>query len=194
MRPTRFAPLFALPLAVALAGCAAEDDETYVDSEAGMVDDEHAVAHVSHEAGPHGGQVIEFAGDHSVHGEYVVADGTATLYLYGADMKTPLNAERVRFLAFDAEDDDADLEFTASGMAEPGAGKPAAEWALTDAAVPGGGVEELEGEFLITIDGEEYEGNLEHTDHAGHDAAHTDGALMDDTDTDGELVTDGELE
>ena len=188
---TRPAALFALPLALAVAGCGSEEGTAYTDSEVGAGDAD-AVAEVHHhDDGPHDGHVIEFAGDHSVHGELVVAGGTATLYMYGSDFDTPLDAEKVVFEMDDeSEGGMTSLDFTGSGIADPADAEPSAEWQLTDAAVPAGGVEEMEGTFYVTIDDEVYEGRLEHGDHdhEGHDA---DGAMH--VDGDDELVTEGEL-
>ncbi|MEM1061652.1 MAG: hypothetical protein AAGJ97_04900, partial [Planctomycetota bacterium] len=151
----------------------------YGASEADAPDDEMAHSHAS---GPNGGHIIEFADDHSIHGEFVLNETGATLYLTGSDMSTPVVAEEVVFdfevEAADGSEEEIDVVLAAVDGKEGVYSAPADGLPTTD-------IEEAHGHFHITVAGEHYDGDLshghdghdghDHGDHEGHDHGDHDG-------------------
>lgn len=166
MRAFEWLTLFAVSCAVPFAaGCTAQPaTESYADVEEGAPDDE--AAH-SHATGPNGGHIIEFAEDHSIHGEFVVADGVAKLFLTGSDMSTPVEASEA---VFDIESEDENGEEVETEIPLVATGE-AGVYASAEGALPTGDVEEMHGHLHIVVAGESYDGDLSHghDDHEGHD-------------------------
>jgi hypothetical protein len=144
-----------------VVGCNSQQATTpYADAESAPADhDEH-----EHEEGPHGGHIVEFGGDHSVHGEFVL-DGegkVAHLYLYGEDLKTPVEATAVTFHAEGDKGEEQEVAMEPAGKAEK-----ASEFTAPLDQLPSQDVEQLFGHFHITVDGKALTGDLSHG-HEGH--------------------------
>ncbi|QDT66698.1 hypothetical protein [Calycomorphotria hydatis] len=164
MRSHTWTWLLLCPLALALVtGCNQEGDyQEYNESEEHAHDDEAHHDHGHHE-GPHGGHVIELTDDHSVHGEFVIADGKGILYLLGGDLKTPVMADAVNFNQGEHAEVEVDTVMT---QVDPVDGK-ASVFEVDVTALPSDDIEKVEGHFHVFSDGKEMMGKLSH-DH-GHD-------------------------
>lgn len=141
------------------------------------VADDHDHDHV-HKA-PHDGHLIEL-GDHKYNAEIVYSanEPKLTFYILGAHAEAPV-AIPDKEIKFMLEVDGAAKELVFK--AEPVAGDKegmASKFVLTDSTTLPPSITELEkmhGSLTLTINGENFTGNLTHTDHnhAGHDhAAH----------------------
>lgn len=148
-----------------VVGCNNQQATTpYADAEKAPADhDEHA-----HHEGPHGGHIVELGGDHSVHGEFVVdADAKlARLYLFGEDLKTPVEATSVVFHAEGEQGEEQEVTMEAAGGAEK-----ASEFTAALDQLPSSDIEQLSGHLHVTVDGKELAGDLTHD----HDHEHEHG-------------------
>ena len=169
--PRPFLALAPLAAGLLLAGCAAEEDQTYEAVDAHGHDDEHAHAAAEHaDVGPHGGAIVELTADHSLHGELVV-DGDdparGRFYLLGMDLKTPVAADGVAIFFDDPETGgEVNLELQPAG-----GGTEGGEWTFLRERLPNDGAGPLVGRVKVTADGRDYEEafNTADDDHAGHD-------------------------
>lgn len=134
--------------------------------------DEAAAGHDEHEhhhEGPHGGHIVELATDHSVHGEFIVdSEGqVAKFFLYGEDLKTPVEASAVTFHAEGENGEEVEV-----AMQPAGGGEKASEFTAPLAELPSSDIEQLFGHFHVTVDGEEIGGSLEHDHDHDHEHEH----------------------
>ena len=149
-----------------VVGCNNQQATTpYADAEVAPADHDE---HEHHHEGPHGGHIVELAGDHSVHGEFVLdTEGkVARLYLYGEDLKTPVQATAVTFHAEGDNGEEQEVTMEPAGGAES-----ASEFTASIDQLPSGDIEQLFGHFHVTVDGKELSGDLAHDhdhDHEGH--------------------------
>jgi len=169
-----FHTLLATLVLALFAGCPAQESEVQEYSEADQNEDHHGHDHEHHHEGPHGGHVIELTDDHSAHLEVTMGDDrTITLYVLGEDLETAIPV-KIGDVLFELEgEDDSELELELSPM--PAEGEPegmSSVFYVSADKVPADikDIEGLHAHVHITIDGEEYEGALEHDhDHEGHD-------------------------
>ena len=150
-----------------VVGCNSEQATTpYAEAEPAAAD--HDDAHEHHE-GPHGGHVVELGGDHSVHGEFVIDTDAklAHLYLYGEDLKTPVEATSVMF---HTEGDNGEEQEVA--MEPAGGGEKASDFTISLDQLPSSDVEQLFGHFHVTVDGKELSGDFAHDHDHEHEHSH----------------------
>lgn len=127
--------------------------------------------HHDHE-GAHGGHVIEFDAAHAHHAELVFDEASRdiTLYFYGAEIGEAHPAEG---LVVELEEDDGEihLDVTASPL-EGETEETASCYVVAGADVPEEikSAEDLHGHFHVTLDGQDFKGDL--SNHEDHDHGH----------------------
>lgn len=170
---TSLLTLFALG---AMPGCSGDPPARTFSEEDDVVNVDPIVAH-DHSSGPHDGQLVVF-GNEAYHGEVVFNEesGELTVYIIGPDARTPQPIGESQ-IAVHLELGGEEVELTLPAAPEPGeADGMASRFVLTRDNVPEGihDVEDLHGEIIATIEGEEYTGAITHgdTDDHGHDHAH----------------------
>ncbi len=160
-----------------LTGCPAEETQSYNDAEQNHETGGHDHSHDHGAEGPHGGHVIEL-GEETAHLEVTMgADRTITVYVLGGDMESPMQVA-VGDILFELEgegDEEVELELTPMPLEGEEEGKSSVFVVKSD-LVPEAvtDIEKLHGHIHITIDGTEYEGELEH-DHGDDDHDHEEG-------------------
>ena len=182
-----------LPFAfLPLVGCSSDEGQTYDAADPMNHDDEGVHAHASHaEIGPHGGEIVEFTADHSLHGELVMkADDPARgrFYILGPDIKTPVKAERVA-LFFDDVQTGAETNVETDELSGENVDDA---WSFDLSLVPGGDAEVV-GEVKVVVAGQEYEGSFghDHDEHADHGHGDHDHAGHDHDDAEHDAYDDG---
>jgi hypothetical protein len=170
MRVTLHSLLSVMVLAF-FAGCPGEQTQTYNEAEQNVDDGGHDHGHDHDAEGPHGGHVIVL-GDEVAHLEVTMGDDrTITVYVLGGDMVTPLPVAvaDVIFELEDENDEETELELTAM-PADGEEDGTSSVFVVKAEAVPEAisDIEKLHGHVHITIDGTDYEGELEH-EHGEHD-------------------------
>ncbi|QDT36796.1 hypothetical protein Pan189_11590 [Stratiformator vulcanicus] len=169
-------PLSLVALVGFAVGCGEQGDyQEYSEVEEGAHSDEHDHDHDHAHEGAHGGHIIEFSDDHSLHGEFVVDKeaGMAMLYLTGSDLKEPKMATEVMFdlETENAEGEEEEQEFEMEAI-EPNDGGEASTFSLALETLPTDDIEAMHGHFHIMAGGESYDGDLTHDhdhDHGDHD-------------------------
>ena len=166
--------------ALFLAGCADEkkplreytpDDKKA--EEKGLKEAAHDHDH-GHGAGPHEGHLIEL-GKHVYHAEVVfdTASRKTTVYILGADAKTPLPiaGDAVQFDLEEEGKDELELKMTAAPLEGEPEGK-SSRFEVAGDALPADikSEEDFEGHLHIKIEDKEFEGELHHGEH-GHEHA-----------------------
>jgi hypothetical protein len=140
---------------------------------------EKPAAHEHAEHGPHGGHIIEIGNDHQYHGE-VTFDAkakTIAVYLFGADLKTPLAIpEKEVTLNLMIDKKPQSFELKATPQKEDPEGK-SSKFELAGDLIVAEKIhddEDLQGQLNVSIDGNPYVGKIVHDhdhDH-GHDHDH----------------------
>lgn len=175
--------LLVFTASLTFAGCGSPQASAPVAEDAHDLDhgdharDEHAAdehAHDDHghgELGPHGGAIIELGEQHA---ELVHDDATGTVSVYildgAATANVPVDATEAT-INVTVNDKGDQFKLTASPMEGEPAGK-SSRFVSADATL--GKALDLEGVvavFVVTIDGAQFRGNIEHH-HADHDHAH----------------------
>lgn len=165
-------------VATVFIGCGDGESSTYQSYEkAAESDGSHGGHSHAHEAGPHGGHIIELASDHSVHGEVCLDEGgkSLTFYVLGGDLKTPKVAESIEF---EVEEGDEEKELPSTPKPLDGEEGGASCFSIDSSSL--GELKDLEhlhAHVHVIIGGQEYEGAVSH-DHAH--GAHAEGKDKDD--------------
>jgi len=160
-----------------IVGCGQQGDyEDYSKVEEGQPSDEHTHDHAHAHEGPNGGHVVEFADDHSLHGEFVVDKeaGKAMLYLTGASFDEPKMASEVVFdLEVENEaGEEAELDFEMEAV-EPNDDGEASTFSVALDKLPTDDIEKMHGHFHIMVGGESFDGDLSHDHHDHGDHEHS---------------------
>ena len=156
--------------ATAFIGCGEPDKGTVSYGDAAESDGSHGGHSHSHEEGPHGGKVLELSSNHSVHGELCLDEGgkSLTFYVLGGDLKTPKPAESIEF-EIEEGDDEKELPSTPNPLEGEEEGK-CSRFTIDVSSLESVDLDHMHAHVHVMIDGEEFEGGLEHD----HDHAHGD--------------------
>jgi hypothetical protein len=127
--------------------------------------------HHDHE-GAHGGHVIEFDAAHAHHAELVFDETSRdiTLYFYGAEIGSAHPAEG---LVVELEEGDEEIHLEVAAAPLDGETEEAAScYVVAGANVPEAikSAEDLHGHFHVTLDGQDFKGDL--SDHEDHNHEH----------------------
>ena len=165
MRPDRSTTLWIITIALCFAvGCKSEtaDSPEIVEPASGGHDHDHA--HHDHEAGPHGGHLVELPGHHAewTHDE----TGLITVYLLGEDLEQEATASEVAIRTTIEGSEPKTYNLTpvsaTDGVAKQFEVK--SKELLTALSVGEG----VKAEMLVTMEGEEHVGEIEHHSHDDH--------------------------
>ena len=164
--------LLLLAASLVFAGCGSPAGNAPVAEDAHDHGDEHAHDDHAHgELGPNGGEIIEL-GEH--HAELVHDDaaGTVTVYVLDGAMTASVPVDATEATINITHGDAADqFKLTATPIRSDPAGK-SSRFVSSDATLGKAlDLEDAVAVFVVTIDGTQHRGNIEH-DHAGHDHAH----------------------
>lgn len=159
--------------ATVLIGCGDTTDTYESYDKAATSDGSHGGHSHAHEEGPHHGHILELASDHSVHGELCLDEGgkSLTFYVLGGDLKTPKLAESIEFEVEDG-DDETELTSTANPLEGEEDGKCSRFTIDSSSLGEMKDLESLHAHVHVIIDGQEYEGALEHDHEHGHEDGH----------------------
>ena len=169
--------LMACVAALTFAGC--EPATTDTDSTVMTEDDSHAAeSHMAHEAqqghvhaAPHGGHMITLGEDaYDLEVVYPDADGNLHLYLLGDHATAPV-AIAAEDIEFELDGEGGEETEVALTPVNPTDGKASEFTATPDALGGAEDIEGLHGHVHVTIEGTEYEGELEHNHGEGEHAA-----------------------
>lgn len=146
-------------------GCTSGDQVTE-NEEHGHDHDDHEGHDHSHEHGPNGGHLLSLGEDHEYHVEWDHDDDTKTVIMYVLDKdhenNVPIAAEFIT-VTFTAEGESRDYQVAA--VREDGA-ETTAKFESTDADLFALiSSDEAEGMVKVEIEGQTYEGELEHGHH-----------------------------
>ncbi len=130
-------------------------------------DVEHAEEH-AHDHGPHGGHVVELGGE-DYHAEVVFDAATRklTVYLLGADLKTPLPVEAEN-LAARLKIGEQTQEFLLAAAPQEGEeGGKSSRFTQAEGSLPESiqDAEDLHGEVVVSFGGTQYRGEITHDHH-----------------------------
>lgn len=158
---------------VLIFGCSSGDDDFRTLDENDNVqntDPPEAHAH-HHEAGPHGGHILEFG---AYHGEITLADGIVTVYLLGDDAKTAVALENATAtLVIESKENAVEVALAASPEEGEAAGSTS-RFVSEAGAVPAeiDDIEKLHGHVKLTVGEETLTGEVSHDHDHGHDHDH----------------------
>ncbi len=166
-----FLMLFALG---AMPGCSSDPPARTFSEEDDVVNVAPIAAH-DHSSGPHDGHLVVF-GNEAYHGEIVFNEesGELTVYIIGPDARTPQPIGEAQ-VAVHLELGGEEVELTLPATPEPSeADGMSSRFVLARENVPDGihDAEDLHGEIIATIEGEEYTGAITHGESEDHAHAH----------------------
>ena len=126
--------------------------------------------HGAHE-GAHGGQVIEFDAAHAHHAEVVFDEASRdiTLYFYGAEIGEAHSASEL-VVELEEGDEEIHLEVAASPL-EGETDETSSRFVVAGAGLPDNvkTADDLHGHFHVTLDGQDFKGDLcSHHSHGEH--------------------------
>ncbi len=158
-----------LTLCGLLAVCGCQQSEEYSDYEKAPLSENTETGH-SH--GPaHGGTVIEFDAAHAHHAEAVFDEQSRniTLYFYGAEIGTAHPAEGL-VVELEEGDDEIHLEAEAAPL-EGETEETASCYVIDGSQIPEGitSLSQLHGHFHVTMDGNDFRGDLGHAHEHGEE-------------------------
>jgi len=131
--------------------------------------EEHAHEHAT--VGPHGGDIVEL-GSEEYHAE-IVHEGEATVYILDSSAKAPVAIDAADVTINISHDGKAEqFKLAAKAAAGDGAGK-SSQFTLADPELVADLSEgHAEVQLVVTINGKQYRGTLEHDHEEGAEHAH----------------------
>jgi len=168
---TRFWMTLATCSLMTAIGCNSESE--YTDYKLAPESENAHAGHDHHDhEGAHGGHVIEFDAAHAHHAELVFDEKSRdiTLYFYGAEIGAAHSAEG---LTVELEEGDEEVQLKVATSPLDGETEETAScYVVAGANVPEGiqSAEDLHGHFHVTLDGQDFKGDL--SNHEDHDHGH----------------------